>query len=251
MYRRILVPLDGSRLAEITLSYATEMATRLSGVEINLLHVSNPKEDSLLPMHRAYIEQAADSIRCQLKEGMMVKVKGKLIAGYPADEIINYTARQKIDLIIMATHGRSGVNRWAMGSIAYKVMRSVAVPVCLVRAGISKEMIYIKSHGGTILVPLDGTRQAESVLPHTEALVKQLGADEIEVVLLRVCEPPEISSDYPYSMPLKWDEHVEQEQIKCKLVAGVYLAEIGKRLKDAGIRIRTELPMGKPAEEII
>ena len=138
-----------------------------------------------------------------------------------------------------------------MGSIAYKVMRSVAVPVCLVRAGISEEMIYAKSHGNTIMVALDGTKRAESVLPHVEALVKQLGNDKMEVVLLRVCEPPEISSDYPYSMPLKWEEHVEQEKVKSKLVAGVYLAEVSQWLKNAGIRVRAELPMGKTAEEII
>ncbi len=251
MYKRMLVPLDGSKLAEIALSYARHLAGRLPDMEVVLLHVYNPQDVGLAPMHRAYIEQAAVTVRGQTEGGVVVKVRGELLAGYPADEIVPYVDKNKINLILMATHGSSGVNRWAMGSVAYKVMRSVKVPVLLIRAGITEEMISDKMRGGSILVPLDGTKGAESVLPHVEELVKQFGVDEMEVVLLGVCEPPDISSDYPYSMPISWEEHVEQEQIKCKLVAGVYLAEIGKEIKKAGLKVRTELLLGKPASEII
>ena len=251
MYKRMLVPLDGSKLAEIALSYARHLAGRLPDMEVVLLHVYNPQDVGLAPMHRAYIEQAAVTVRGQTEGGVVVKVRGELLAGYPADEIVPYVDKNKINLILMATHGSSGVNRWAMGSVAYKVMRSVKVPVLLIRAGITEEMISDKMRGGSILVPLDGTKGAESVLPHVEELVIQFGVDEMEVVLLGVCEPPDISSDYPYSMPISWEEHVEQEQIKCKLVAGVYLAEIGKEIKKAGLKVRTELLLGKPASEII
>ena len=251
MYKRMLVPLDGSKLAEIAISYAGHLAVRLKGMEVVLLHVCHPHEKSLVPMHKAYIKHTADTIRCQTEGDVVVKVRGELLAGYPADEIVPYVDKNNINLILMATHGYSGINRWAMGSVAYKVMRSVKVPVLLIRAGITEEMISEKMCGGTILVPLDGTKRAESVLPHVQELVKQFGEDEMEVVLLRVCEHPDISSDYPYSMPVSWEEHVEQEQVKCKLVAGVYLTEISKELKKAGIKVRTELSLGKPADEII
>lgn len=251
MYKRILVPLDGSKLAEIALSYISKLAPRLPGVEVTLLHVYNPHDKGLVPMYKAYIEQAVDTFRHQPEGVKLVEVKGELAAGSPADEILRYLAKNKMSMVIMATHGRSGINLWAMGSVAYKVLRSSKVPVCLVRAGITEEMIFNKSQGNKIMVPLDGTKLAESVLPHVEALVKQFGADKMEVVLLRVCEPPVISADYPSSMPLSWEEHVAEEKIKCKLVAGVYLAEVGKRLKNAGLRVGTEVLTGQPSEEIV
>lgn len=251
MYRKILVPLDGSEIADIALIYAAETAVALPSVEIDLLHVYNPMEGGLGSMHKAYIENAADEIRKRLDKNAAVKVKSQLVSGDPADEIVRYTQKQKTDLIIMATHGRSGISRWAMGSVAYKVMRSVKIPICLVRAGIDEETIRRKAKGNVIIVPLDGSKKAESVLPYVKALVQQYDKDDIEVVLLRVCAKPEISSDYPYSMPISWEEHVEQEQIKCKLVAGVYLAELAKQFKSADIEVRMELPIGKPAKEII
>ncbi len=101
----------------------------------------------------------------------------------------------------MATHGRTGINRWAMGSIAYKVIRSEEIPVCLVRAGIDDETITHKAGGGSVLVPLDGTRRAEVVLPYVEELVKQIGTDKMEVALLRVCEPPRIHRITPAICP--------------------------------------------------
>jgi len=251
MYKRMLVPLDGSKLAEIAISYAGHLAVRLKGMEVVLLHVCHPHEKSLVPMHKAYIKHTADTIRCQTEGDVVVKVRGELLAGYPADEIVPYVDKNNINLILMATHGYSGINRWAMGSVAYKVMRSVKVPVLLIRAGITEEMISEKMCGGTILVPLDGTKRAESVLPHVQELVKQFGEDEMEVVLLRVCEHPDISSDYPYSMPVSWEEHVELEAAKCKLEVGPYLAEIEKRFQDAGLKVKKEAPLGKPEEEII
>ena len=200
MYKKILVPLDGSKLAEIALSYTAELIKRLPGVEVDLLHVYNPREKAMAPMYRAYIEQAADTIRRQLADAA-TKVNGELAIGNTADKILRFSDKHKTDLIIMATHGRSGINRWAMGSIAYKVMRSGKKPVCLIRAGTKEKTIIEKANGNIVLVPLDGTKRAESVLPYVEKLVKQVGVDKMEVVLLMVCEPPKVSSDYPSTMP--------------------------------------------------
>ena len=180
----------------------------------------------------------------------MIKATGEVVAGNPSEEILRYADKHDIDLIIMATHGRSGINRWAMGSVAYKVLRASNVPVWLVRAGVSEEIIEDRSASGKILVPLDGSREAEVVLPHVEALAKQWGAELVEVVLLRVCKPPAVSSDYPPDMPLSWEEHLEQETLKCKLEAGPYLAGVEKRLKQSGLRVSIKVLAGKPAEKI-
>jgi nucleotide-binding universal stress UspA family protein len=265
MYKRMLVPLDGSELAEVVFSYAKELAGRLD-LDVILFHVYGSEERELVPLHRAYVERAAEIIKCQSEEvrertgiqpgGKAVEARGELAVGYPAEEILRYADENEIDLILMATHGRSGIKRWAMGSVADKVLSVSKVPVWLVRAGIPEEIVYDKWPTRTILVPLDGSELAESVLPHVEAVAKQRGAELVDVVLLRVYEHPIIPSDYPPAMPLSWEEHVEQEMVKARRVSEQYLAGVEKRLKDAGLKVRSEVLVGKtiwanPADEII
>jgi len=259
MYRRMLVPLDGSELAEVVLPYAKELAGRLD-LDVILLHVCSPDEGELVPMHRAYVERAAEIIRRQSAEvqqragiqrgGGAVEARGELAAGHPAEEILRYAEENDVDLILMATHGRSGIRRWAMGSVADKVLHASKVPVCLVRAGIPEEIVHDKWPWRTILVPLDGSELAESVLPHVEALAKQRGAEPADVALLMVCEPRIIPSSYPYGVPLSL-EGVQEETDRCKREAEEYLAGVGKRLKDVGLRVRSEVLVGRPADDIV
>jgi len=266
MYAKMLVPLDGSKLAEVVFPYAKELAGRLD-LDLVFLHVCSPEESEFAPVHRAYVQQACEIVRRESEEvqektgvqpgGKAVEARCELAVGQPAEEILRYADENNIDLILMATHGRSGIGRWALGSMADKVLRASKVPVWLVRAGISEEIVYDKWPRITILVPLDGSGLAESVLPHVEALAKQRGAELVDVVLLRVCEPPIISSDYPEAiMPLSWEEHVEQVMAWGKQAGEHYLAGVEKRLTDAGLKVRSEVlvgktPAGNPADEII
>ena len=260
MYKRMLVPLDGSELAEVVLPYAKELAGRLD-LDIVFLHVCSAHESESLAMHRAYVERAAEIARLQSREvqaktgiqpgAKEVETRGEVVVGHPAEEIVRYADESDIDLILMTTHGRSGIRRWVMGSVADKVLRASRVPIWLVRAGIPEQIVHDKWPQRTILVPLDGSGLGESVLPHVEALAKQRGVELVDVVLLRVCEPPVIPSDYPADMPLSWEEHVKQITDHVKQVAEQYLAGVEKRLTDAGLRVRSEVLMGKPADEII
>jgi len=259
LYKKILIPLDGSDFAEAILNYAKSIACSLKGIDIDLLHVYSPDERGLTPKHRAYIEWAADAIRNYPKKingedgakTCEIKIRGELAAGKPADEILRYADKNGIDLILMATHGRSGINRWAMGSVAYKVLRAARIPVWLIRDGIAEEIIQDKQPERKILVPLDGSKLAESVLPCVESLAKQWDGGKVEIILIRAYQPPVVSADYPSDMPLSWEEHVELEAAKCKLVVGPYLAEIEKRFQKAGLEVKKEVPMGKPADEIV
>jgi nucleotide-binding universal stress UspA family protein len=247
MYSKILVPLDGSKFSEKALSYARGLLGRLRVAEVIMLHVYDPKDKSLTLMRQAYMNKVVDVIK---SGNVMIRADGEMVAGNPADEILRYADNNGIDLIIMATHGRSGINRWAMGSVTYKVLRASHVPVWLVRSGVSDKIIEDRSSRGKILVPLDGSKEAELVLPHVETLAKQWGVKLMEVVLLRVCKLPAVSSDYPPDMPLSWEEHIEKETLMCKLEAGPYLDGIKKKLKQSGLRVHTEVLAGKPAEKI-
>jgi len=259
MYKRVLVPLDGSELAEVVFSYATELAARLE-LDLVLLHVADPHERDLLPLHRAYVERAAEVLKRQSEElqkkadiqpkGEGVAARGELAVGHPGEEILECALRHDIDLILMATHGRSGIKRWALGSVADKVLRVSKTPVCLVRAGLSEEIVHDKWPSITMLVPLDGSELAELVIPHVEALTKQLGPKLVDVVLLRVCEPIVVPSDYPPTAALTWKEHEEREIARPKTLCEEYLAGVQKRLESLGLRARSVVLQGKPADEI-
>ncbi|MCL2615781.1 MAG: universal stress protein [Dehalococcoidia bacterium] len=252
MFKKMLVPLDVSELSEVTFKYVRELAGRFSALEVVLLHVCSDK--STAGLHGAYVENAVNKIREDARKmhgGTDVNVRGALLKGNPTDEILRYATGNDVDLILMATHGRSGISRWAMGSVAYKILRLSDIPVLLVRAGIEDAIILDKLPERRLLVALDGTRSAESILTHVEALAAQWGKDAVQIILLRVCEPAEVSSDYPSDKAESWEMRVEQENLKIKLEAGLYLVGIEKRFKEAGFKVCSELPFGRPAQEIL
>ena len=137
MYERVLVPLDGSGLAELALPFAEELAARL-GSEVILLCVSESAEAEDYAKHEIYLEQIRAVVtraaeRLLLNREQTLNIRSTVVVGLPAQEIVDYAERVAASLIIMATHGRTGVTRWALGSVAEKVMRAGTKPVLLVR----------------------------------------------------------------------------------------------------------------------
>ncbi len=261
MYKKILIPLDGSDLAEKALLHASGLAGRM-GLEVVILHVARAGSTESMPLHRAYVEHAIEMVRVrsaevQKKSGLRsaseaITVRGEVFTGYPADEILRYAGEHDIDLIVMATHGWSGIKRWLLGSVADKVLRASRVPVWLVRAGVTRETDY----GGRlrVLVPLDGSELAEQVLPHVNALAKQHGAEPVEVVLVRVCEPlvPPTTTTPVGDVSLgNWDEIAEEHMVWSRQSAGRYLSEVEKRLEGVGAKVSSDVLEGSSAESII
>lgn len=143
MYTRILVPLDGSELAEAVLPHAQALA-KSTGAELVLLRVAfahiipgiDPIEAQVAAVHEAedYVAAAAEPLQAQGG-----KVDAKVRYGDPVDEILDHVARDHIDLIAMATHGRTGIKRVVLGSVAENVLRRASVPVLLVHAPAAPE----------------------------------------------------------------------------------------------------------------
>ncbi len=144
-YSHILVPLDGSELAELALVDAVSLA-KLSEAKLTLLHVVAPVQKVLATDvgYPIYIDQQWESLRTVAQEYLHnacqrlgcddLKIDLKVVMGPPAETIIEYAYRHPVELIVMATHGRSGLKRWMYGSVAGKVLRGANVPVLLVRA---------------------------------------------------------------------------------------------------------------------
>jgi len=263
MYKRMLVPLDGSQAAEVAFPFAKALAGRL-GIAVSLLHISNPALKEYQPMIKAYVDQAADIIRSgavkvqrQLYPTVEPKppeVKGALVIGYPPDEILRYADEKAVDLILVAAHGRSTSKRWAIGSVADKVLRAAKVPVLLVPGAAIQQPPFDRLPTRTLIVPLDGSELAESVLPHVESLAGEQSRGIVEVVLVRACEPPAMPTYYSPELseiPLHWAQYAQQETARCKQVSTDYLAGVERKLRSNGINVRSEVLVGKASDEIV
>lgn len=146
MYKKVMVPLDGSELAECVIPHVEAF---IEGLQLNEIVFVRVVEPFKLPVSSGYtdIEQLKEdeiSRESSAKE-YLGKVVGRLkhektalrsevLTGMVADSLADYARENSIDLIIIATHGRSGMTRWVRGSIADKILRSSNIPVLMVRA---------------------------------------------------------------------------------------------------------------------
>jgi len=149
MYEKILVPLDGSKLAECVLPHVESLAKGGQVKGVIFVRVAEPVQPPLggdedlafsikdwkrvESQHRAAAQKYLLQLVSQLKYGD-VSVKSEVIVGKAAESIADYVTKNEVDLIVIATHGRSGVSRWVWGSVADRILHSVCVPVLMVRA---------------------------------------------------------------------------------------------------------------------
>jgi len=245
MFEKILVPLDGSELSEQALPLAEELAGRL-GSKIVVLQVSESTESGLYHMQELYINQIAQRVTNMVKKYRAdAQVEPVIIIGSAAEEIIKYIDRNDIGLVVMGTHGRSGITRWAMGSVASKVVRGTKTPVLMIRTKGTKppEKSRLLSR---VLVPLDGSEVGEAALPFVTELASKL---DMEVILFQmvamayhVYSSGEIVSQVPYT---------EQEMEPIKRSVKAYLDKVAERLAVRGIKVGTQTKTGAAAEGII
>ena len=146
MYKKILVPLDGSKLAECVLPHVASIIKGCQAPEVIFVRVVEPfqvppgdfvlsadEAKQLDERHKAEAESYLSRIASQAGyEG--AEVKWEVIVGKVSDSLADYVRHSGADIVVMATHGRSGVSRWVFGSVAERVLRSAGVPVLMVRA---------------------------------------------------------------------------------------------------------------------
>lgn len=146
MYKKVLAPLDGSELSECSLEHVRAIATGCNIPEVILLRAVEPLSaatiEALAEASGNLITRVENENKAEAKgyisrmvsrlnsEG--INAKGEIVHGRADEEILNYSEKNQVDLIIMSTHGRSGVSRWAFGSVADRVIRHSRVPVLVV-----------------------------------------------------------------------------------------------------------------------
>lgn len=259
--QKVLIPLDGSALAETVIPHAQALA-RLSDSIVLLLHVVTPSETSQTrfwsaaapaDLRRQWEADALTRIHSYLAalarrlqtEGLQVQTE--VLANHdPAAAIVTRAeCDPAIGLIAMATHGRSGMGRWVLGSVATKVLQAVSKPLLLVHACEGARASISQANYRTILVPLDGSPFAEHALGQAQIIAAGAKAELLLVSVVPVLDEIGLAEAgvVPYWM-------VAEEQA-AQVEATRYLAQLAERLTTEGLTVRTRLLTGAPAEAIL
>ena len=206
VFKKILVPLDQSQIAECVLPHAAAFA-KIYDADVQLLHVlERPSpSDRFHPIDplawqfykseaEAYLNRIANSLN---QVGLYPKIV--LLEGQPAQTIINYAISHDINLIMLSSHGQTGLSRWNVNSVVRKILQVLQVSSFLVRAyhPIATNMVDLQYH--RLLVPLDGSLRSECVLPTAETFAQR---HQASLLLGHVVVKPEM----PRQTPLNQDD---------------------------------------------
>jgi len=248
MYDKILVPLDGSALAEVSLPYAEEIAARL-GSQITLIYLSRSEKDPSYHMHKMYLDKILDSTTNEInkllkKPSEKTKIESAVLVGHAAEEIVKYADKEDMGLIVIATHGRSGIKQWAMGSVATRIITATRRPIMLIRAKEASPDIRNKGAINKILLPLDGSKESESILPHVQEIALDFKSEVVLFQTISLAYPTYTADAFAYVT------YSDQQMDAMKASALDYLERIGSTLREKGIEVKSDVRFGSAADEI-
>jgi nucleotide-binding universal stress UspA family protein len=239
MSRAVVVPVDGSDFAEVALPMGRLLA-RLTGSELHLVHVlRTPAVNAFHPEDRlslgarihgqacAYVERLAAGERAR---GGAVAV-GAVIADDRgvAQALSDYAARVDARWIVSTTHGAGGVSRLVMGSVAEGLSRSAATPLIFVRPwDVTGDMASAERRFRWILVPLDGSREAEAALPPAEELARATGAS---LALVRIVP----AGPFAWAFGDAREAGAPSAATRSAAEAALYVERVAARVRERGV----------------
>jgi nucleotide-binding universal stress UspA family protein len=243
-YQNILVPLDGSELAERAITPAVTFANAMMA-EIILLTVVTPLPPRVDPYGQALrkeIDAAKPYLELTRSRFLPASVAGKVTVSVGAEtdqSIVNFGEQNNVDLIVMSSHGRFGPSRWLYGSVAEKVLRGASCDTAIIRAQVDIGSFDCKR----ILLPLDGSPSAEQAL---EPAVEIAGSLSAELILLCAVTLPHdrgetVSSPNVYELMAA--DKVAQ--------ANSYLQRVQEQISNGQLQIQTITAFGRPPAIII
>jgi nucleotide-binding universal stress UspA family protein len=249
MFKNILVPLDGSFVGETAVPYARALAGR-TGASLTLVRATQMpagvgdrtvEYTRLITEAEQYLSAQAADLTAR---GFAVQT-GVPFGGSPAAWITEEVAIRHADLIVMATHDRSGPNRWLHGSVAEAVVSHAGVPVMLVRA--TEGVRPIERLGvplPELIVPLDGSSLAEAALPLARGLAKALGGHILLVGAIPT--PGQLIAVQGGAI----GTYVGSDHARLVNEAKEYLEAIVRSLAASGLSAEASVRQGRPATEI-
>lgn len=245
MFKRILVPLDGSDTAEAILPFAQEIAAKNSAELLLVTAVDQVGAwDAALTLD---VLDKEEVVAQEYLKGHVAKLPGsrsKVVRGDAATAILKTAGDEKADLIAISTHGRSGITRFLFGSVATKILEGADVPVLFLRPKEGEDKGAPGPVVMKILVPLDGSDVALSVLPPVEAFAKAMGAS---LVLFHAVQPitsyPGFEMGAGAAIPTIVGELQEQ--------AKQFLARTAEEVRARGIEVTTAIALDTPVNGVL
>jgi nucleotide-binding universal stress UspA family protein len=194
---KVMVPLDGSRLAEHSLVYLDALRS-LGESQVLLFSVVDEAEDfraldpnEALAREENILATYLREVAADIKQHLGIEVETKVVAGSPAGSILEEAANYSPDLLVISTHGRSGISRWRLGSVADKVIRGAVCNTLVVGPKAAERGTWIDARimepFKSLLVPLDGSGLAEAALPVASRFAESYDA---QIHLVRVVQVP-------------------------------------------------------------
>jgi nucleotide-binding universal stress UspA family protein len=238
--RSVLLPLDGSAFAEQAVPWAAAIARKSRArLRLALVHQSPPSPPLDKSSARLYtrIELALKKSEREYLRAVATRIKGAgalqlataALTGPPARALADYVREVGVDLVVMTTHGLGGLQRVWLGSVADRLLRLLEVPVLLIRPRPSEPAIA-EPRLEEVLVPLDGSRQAEAALPSALALATLFGA---RLSLMQAVEPVTAAAGIPVTFAQPLDEEVTTLR---RREAQDYLDGVAERLRAGGVQ---------------
>ena len=252
MLKKILLPLDGSNLAEAVIPYGDELASKL-GSEVTLLHVCEPTQPHQLAhnMHLLYLQKTAELMQERLKKassaGTEPKVRAEQLFGDFTKSLCDYVDKNGIELLIMVAHGFTSLKVRLMGSIVDKIFRLVSCPTLLVRTNSDRRARGKKELLSRLLLPLDGSKHSELALPFAQELALKLKAELSLFKMAKKTHHARSKDDIIGEVGID-DDKLDAAELKR---TEKYLKGIEKRLTQQGIKTTTSVSLGDdPAQAI-
>jgi len=251
MSRKILVPLDGSQLAEAAVSLAVAMA-KGTAARLCLCHIeqAGPIARAQLPAAGRYLDGIADSAAGDLNESVDTAVvhdgNGYASKHGTAARIAKYAEEHAFDLIVLSTRGHSGLKRLFEGSVAEALLRVTPCPVLFCGPRVGERMMKPGPHPiRKLLVALDQTETSEDVLASAVGYAGELNA---EVTLLHVLQPMRA---FATVTGVELAGYSAEQWAEFRTRADEYLAGIRQRLAVTGIPMTSEVVVSNDAAEAI
>lgn len=246
MLKKLLIPLDGSLIAERALKTAVALAAGVADHELILLRVIEAPISLLSKtvskkVRQQQCDRGQNYLRAIRQSYMKfdVKIQPLVIEGDPASVIIDTAVAENVDLIVMSTHGRSGIARWMFGSVAEKVLQSVPCPIMTIRS---------EDIPSNILITLDGSMTAGQSLKPGFEIAHRLQA---KITLLRVLDSLEEHYEEGLSAFKKPYIHPYRFYKSFNKLAHHELEEVISEYKEGVPTIYFALKEGHPAEGIL
>jgi len=237
MIKEIVIPLDGSAEAEITIPYGMALTQKM-GAQMDFVCVDESGAADTANLYRSYLQHLDE--RLKAKHPGRLAWQTRLQTGKAADEILRFIEEHVADLVILSAHGASGKGAVLVGKVANKILTATTKPVLMIKSPAPEKGPLISK----IMVPLDGSGIGQAALDIVTLLAPAFGA---EVVLIQIVEPvrylPSVDGMGAYTLPID-DAEIEAD-------ATTFLNRRAEALRQKGITVSTVVKTGSAAELIM